>query len=150
MKEILAKDAFKRRSDEWTTWGNHCCVVVRKHTRSSCFGEGDENCWCVYGIVYKKHPIFERLNIDLCYYQCPEIGKMPLRGGCTYFQKIKTWRDGEECVSYKIGCDYSHLHDDRFAKMKTKDGAREVFDDALYLLNYLNNHERFTIKENSK
>jgi len=26
---------------------------------------------------------------------------MPLRGGCTYFQKIKTWRDGER-VRFRI------------------------------------------------
>jgi hypothetical protein len=100
---------------------NHSVELTR------CDGR-DGNIWCVYAYIYEQHPMWKILNPAMDMMSAPQL---PLHAGCTYFQFQHT--------CYKMGCDYNHLGDDRF--LRIKDHTRLLCDlDELntYLKEYTN------------
>lgn len=115
-------------ADKWTLRGDHFVVEVTRHAKLN----GD-NAWCVYVYMHASHRLFDSVNVGHDrYYDIDTVTAMPLHGGCSYFFKLS-----DNCI--KIGCDYSHLHDDRYALYKTKDEAYSVFVDAKELFDWMTN-----------
>lgn len=125
-----------KHRDEWTAnrHSNVCRVQVSRHTKND---EG-ENGWAVYALVFPDHPLFPVLlaahQAKTPYYDIPEVSAMPLHCGCSYFDAIES--EGK-VVSFKVGCDYSHLHDARYERSSKPDAVPDVFDDARILLERL-------------
>src|SRR5690554_877279 len=93
-----------------------------------------EHHWNVYAYICPGHPLFERIESeDFC------DGLLPLHGGVSYH---KWFYDSTGAVIYKkIGSDYQHLFDERFAGYSTEDEAWEVFRDAEELIQFMENRE---------
>ena len=72
--------------------------------------------WNVYVYIYPDHPLFERIESeDFC------DGLLPLHGGVSYHKWLY---DSMGAVIYKkIGSDYHHAYDSRFAGYSTEDEA---------------------------
>ena len=87
--------------------------------------------WNVYAYIYPGHPLFERIESeDFC---AAEF--LPLHGGVSYHE---WFYDFTGAVIYKkIGSDYHHAYDSRFAGYSTEDEAWEVFKDAEELIQFM-------------
>ena len=122
--------------DEWTAnrYSHVCRVMVSRHTKND---EG-ENGWAVYAIVFPEHPLFPVLlaahQAKTPYYRIQEVSDMPLHCCCSYFDAVD--RAGK-VISFKIGADYGHLHDDLYLRRNTADEVPGIFDDARLLLDHL-------------
>lgn len=125
-----------KHADKWTVEGNGFAIEVSRHDTY-----GGENGWCLYAVIRKGHPLFDLLNVEgKRDWEIDAINSMPLHGGCTYFEPIVHAKDGDglygrnykrgEIHAFKVGCDYSHLHDEWFRQAKTKGDAGRVFADA--------------------
>ena len=90
-----------------------------------------EHHWNVYVYIYPDHPLFERIESeDFC---AAEF--LPLHGGVSYHKWLY---DSTGAVIYKkIGSDYQHIYDERFAGYSTEDEAWEVFRDAEELIQFM-------------
>ena len=63
----------------------------------------------VYAYIFKKHPLFDKIDENGQMYQ-DVFNLMPLHCGPSYF---KVHRDEKnEVVSYQVGSDYHHLYDE--------------------------------------
>ena len=122
------------KKDEWWRRGKNFLVVVKHHT----VGLSDiDPCdgghrWNVYAFIYPDHPHFAA-------FKGPDMWQaaacaLPLHGGPTFLQYPMF--DGK-VTAVHVGCDYHHLHDDRFTRMATKEDAVKVFADADTLFNWL-------------
>jgi hypothetical protein len=120
------------------------CVTVTRHGKL--IGSG----WCVYAYVRKGHRLFDALNVGhFTYYGIDVISSMPLHGGCTFFEPLLHTKDSSndmrvkfkkgDIYAFKIGCDYSHLHDDHYSELETKEDAWSIFSDAEQLYRHLSN-----------
>ena len=133
--------------DTWTASakrnGHTCVVEVKRHTKEWVKRHGEagnpyfegENGWCMYAWIYPEHPLFVRIDSSKTEWENEAIQGMPLHRGCTYFKPH--FSPAKEITSYEIGCDYSHYRDDHFAHYATKEEAREIFDDADELMEWL-------------
>lgn len=103
-------DAFEIRVKHWTT-------------QKSQFMGG--NCWNLYAIIKRQHPLFTELIQIQNYMESDLLCQMPFHGGVTFFEKDES---GEEVV---IGCDYLHSCDmNGSMKADTLEEAVEVREDA--------------------
>lgn len=89
--------------------------------------------WNVYAYIFPKHPMFEQIIKEDLFDYGTDI---PLHWGASYHQ----WKydKNNSVLCKKIGCDYQHLHDDRFGRYATKEEAWEVFRDADSLIEFMN------------
>jgi len=88
--------------------------------------------WNVYVYIRPGHPLFERIESEAI---SRAGGFLPLHGGVSYH---KWFYDFKGAVIYKkIGSDYLHAYDSRFAGYSTKDEAWEVFRDAERLIQFM-------------
>jgi hypothetical protein len=95
-----------------------------------------KNRWCVYAYIYPKHRLFSTFHGDDHWQDATQ--NLPLHCGCTYLDYMM--RKGEiSCI--KVGADYSHLYDDKFAHYDSEDAASTVFSDAEELFDYLSKVE---------
>lgn len=129
---------------EWWCHGNEFLVTVKHYIETPSefmelnFDEGP-NRWNVYCFIYPSHPLFKKFKTvgrsggwpSICY-------TFPLHGGVSYFCKYTM--DNRKVTSYKVGCDYHHLHDNRFTYMETTEEAKEVFQDAERLHEWLSKY----------
>ena len=70
-------------------------------------------------------------------HQCikTQFSPIPLHGGCTHFsQHCNTKGD---VLSFRIGCDYAHLHDDHYSQMDYPDS---ILADAKELVEWARIH----------
>jgi hypothetical protein len=82
------------------------------------------NHWNVYIHVFKKHPVFDKLEEEG--QNSPFLEE--LHYGCSY---IKFDRDkSNDIVAKHYGSDYGHLHDDHYETVDNREAAREIFFDA--------------------
>jgi hypothetical protein len=110
----------------------------KSHTYTDEWGEGRFG-WCVYVYIGEKHPAHDLIDMTPKVYDGREytntsqniLSEMPLHGGCTWLSK--------ECKSIKVGCDYGHLYDDRYAHMETTEDAASIFRDADALFDWAKN-----------
>lgn len=77
------------------------------------------NLWTLYAYIYPGHPKFAALClVGDRYYDAglrEHLGDdLPLHCGATFFH-IHRDGDGKAC-SVQFGCDYDHLHDDRYRR----------------------------------
>lgn len=93
------------------------------------------NCWTLYANIFPNHPFYDKLKtVDTDRYSYSDIiCGMPLHCGCSFFDK----RSANSSELIRVGCDYRHLHDDRFGIMTSLEDAWEVVKDAEYLFKYL-------------
>jgi len=125
------------KKEVWNIRGDNCYIEVvnskRKIPDELKVWEEGENSWFVYAYIYENHPLFKKFDGDSIFQDA--ANNLPLHGGCTF---ICYSGDGKSFLSVKVGADYKHLHDDRFSNYETQEDAKEVFDDAKKLLEYLN------------
>jgi hypothetical protein len=124
--------------DEWRFSGRDFSVVVSRHeVAPDKISNTGIHRWCVYAYLYPKHPHFKNVEGSSIYQNATEV--MPLHGGCSL---IRFHKEAEaEINSIQVGCDYNHLHDDRFCDYETKEEAAEVFRDADELITWLTERE---------
>ncbi len=91
--------------------------VWRKTDRKRGFGieirrapfTGNENVWCLYAMIAKRHPLFSRFTDDTLDSAGEDI--FDWHGGVTYAE----WEfRKKEIAGVKIGCDYLHDMDDQY------------------------------------
>lgn len=122
--------------DLWRLHGKNFAVEVSRHTKDYCApGEG-QNGWCVYAYIYPDHPHFKKFDGDS--HGQAAACDMPLHGGPTYLRYHRA-DDGTVC-SIKVGCDYSHLYDERYSYHETMEDAITQFHDAEKLFAWLENY----------
>ena len=118
---------YQGKQKVWKREGSNFLVEVKRWRP----GYG-ENIWNIYVYLYPKHPLFEKSEDGICNSQ------IDFHGGCTH-----SWfsydKDGDARVK-EYGCDYAHYGDGRFGRMKTKEDAYEIFNDAREIYEYLSNH----------
>ncbi len=86
-----------------------------------------QNHWALYAYIYAGHPLFTRFDGEGLWQ--PATNALPLHGGCTFLQAFRN--NESTIVSWKVGCDYSHLHDECYGMLSpdyAPDG--QVFRDA--------------------
>lgn len=100
---------------EWIVHADTFSLMVSAHRQC------EDWVWCVYVLVSAKHPLF--INPEA-------VCELPFHGGCTYAEKFtqepaRGMRyEWQRTMSYlKIGCDYHHIDDDRYAVMDPADGV---------------------------
>jgi hypothetical protein len=87
--------------------------------------------WNVYVHIFPKHPIFGMvINEKIFNYGI----NIPLHRGSSYHKW--DYDSSGAVIAKHIGCDYQHLHDERFGTYKTKEQAWEVFRDADELIEF--------------
>lgn len=122
---------------EWKIGGENFLVMVTRHCEkpvvdADIYERQGEFRWCLYAYIYPTHRMFCEFENDSIHQKA--IVKMPLHGGCS---KLLKHQRGDIISAIEVGCDYHHIHDERFTYMATCDDAREVFDDAERLFNFL-------------
>ncbi|MFA7115458.1 MAG: hypothetical protein WC214_08380 [Candidatus Omnitrophota bacterium] len=86
--------------------------------------------WNVYVYIYPDHPMFDKIEKEHT-----RLVSLPLHGGASYHE---WFYDSTGAVIYKkIGSDYQHAYDSRFAGYSTEDEAWEVFRDAEELIQFM-------------
>lgn len=121
-----------RHKDEWKKRGTDFLVMVTRHSGVDPYTEITENKWCVYGFIYPEHPHFASFSGPNIWQDAASV--MPLHCGASLLEY--PMYDGK-VTSVKVGADYSHLHDERFLGMATKQEAYQVFSDAQDLFDWL-------------
>lgn len=121
--------------DEWSRRGKDFLVKISRHSAPRFdYDEsllkmvplGVDNKWCLYAFIFDKHPHFQKFEGDSMWQSASDF--FDWHGGCTFLE----YHRGKNLAigSVQVGCDYSHLHDDRFLEMATKEDAEIVFRDA--------------------
>ena len=133
-----------KHKDAWSRRGKDFVVEVVRWNAGLPLPEFDEgglgHRWNVYAYIHAAHPRFALIEPehDRGYYQ-DAISDLPLHGGPTFWRAAFTPGEvlGPTIAAWQVGCDYSHLNDDRFGYCATAEDAREVFDDADTLFDFL-------------
>lgn len=122
--------------DTWRQRAPTFLVEISRHNGGE-YCETGPHRWCVYAYIYPTHPRFKRFDGTANYWQ-QAVDELPLHGGPTYMITHLGY-DGaaDKVTSYQVGCDYSHLGDERFTHMATLDDARSVQADADRLFAFL-------------
>lgn len=94
--------------------------------------------WSIYAYIYPDHWLFQQFNGE-SFWQ-PATEDLPLHGGVTF---MRCHEHGGSIDSYQVGCDYQHLHDDRYGLMGPGDNSQFTYD-ADKLFKYLNAPEQPT------
>jgi hypothetical protein len=127
--------------EEWRASGISPFAFSVTVTRHEVAPMHDENRgphrWCVYAWIYPGHPRFKRFT-DESIFQAAAT-ELPLHGGVIATATLvrKHYDAKGDVTSVQVGSDYSHLHDERFTHMATRDEASEVFRDAERLIQFL-------------
>lgn len=129
-----------RRKEEWVKEGKHFRVSVVHWYTDEFHGETfyypRKEKWNIYLYFYKNHPFFDKFTSEDIYaHEQPE--PVGLHGGITFYRAHKDKKN--EIICHEIGCDYGHYRDDRFETMVTKEDAEEIFCDAEYAFEILQN-----------
>lgn len=133
--EVKAEKAIEwSPKREWWFNGPDFLVQVKHHIAGFDDDEG-RNRWNVYAFVYPKHPHFqafsgENMMQDAC-------TALPLHRGPSYH---RVHYDAKGAVTaHQVGCDYAHIHDERFQKSGPEDQFPNgtVFQDAQDLIQWL-------------
>ena len=134
MSEEKQEEIVFSESQSWKHIEKAFCVEAyhwKGETRE--FRDGG-NRWNVYLYVYPKSKFFQDIDKDASMYQ-DAILPIPLHGGCTHFsQHCNTKGD---VLSFRIGCDYAHLHDDHYSQMDYPDS---ILADAKELVEWARIH----------
>lgn len=125
-----------KHKDMWTREGKNFIVQVSRHSVNvedpACYDSDHGQRWCVYAYIYPKHPHFAKFEGPNIWQDATSI--MPLHAGCSLLKY--PMYDGK-VTSVHVGCDYNHLHDERFTQMKTQADAYSIFRDADELYDWL-------------
>lgn len=87
--------------------------------------------WYVYAYIYPGHPLFNKFQPNGGMIQ-EATNLIQCHGYCSFFSPYYD-DNGNKIISYKVGWDYNHLHDNDFTHMTTKEEAWRVFMDAEHL-----------------
>ena len=118
--------------ESWVRQGENFSVEIVHWTL------GEANKWNVYARISEKHPLFPEFILeDYNYYQ-PATDKLPLHGGCTYFQVTQSVSDPEAKL-VKAGSDYIHYGDEEF-ELATKPHPITI-NDAVELYEFLRTYK---------
>jgi len=132
------KDETEWPIQTWRRRYDHFLIEVVRRTRPP--RKTDDFCdergpylWNVYAYIYPPHWHFASFDGDKHWQPATDV--MPLHGGCTYLEyHLRPGETGLVVSAVQVGCDYSHLHDDRHTH--DADGV-EPFRDAKALANWL-------------
>lgn len=126
------------KKEIWTKQGDFFSVEV-VHWVSGAYNHetyekiGIKNHWNVYLNLYKKHPLFQRLDPSHdIYYDQPLIGGLDFHGGITFMEWLYDVKGNP--TRCKLGSDYGHLYD-QMEDISTEKDAWNVFRDANSLYN---------------
>lgn len=108
--------------------GNNFVVEVTCTPRKGYpdLGIPGEMIWCLYVIIGKGHPLYNKACANTTDYDCDLGDELydAWHGGCTYYKK--------NMDSVKMGCDYHHLGDEEYYKSMSEEipeGIAADFDD---------------------
>jgi len=99
--------------------------------------------WNVYAIIHPNHRLFDSFEGPDMFQ--PAASALPLHCGPSFLE-YHIGQDGK-VESVQVGSDYRHLWDERFSHYKTREEAREVFQDAEELFAYLSTNPEDTNTE---
>ncbi len=129
--------------EEWRKWGHGekpSFLIAVKHwldrdpgVQLDYVGSYGPHHWNVYAYIYPSHPRFNRFKGNDHYQNATE--DLPLHGGPTFLQ-YHFDKDMNVCA-IQVGSDYGHSGDEYFSGAATNKDAREVFQDAEALFNFL-------------
>ena len=124
----------------WSKKGENFSVEIVNWNRAE-IGEEDKyrelgmdtDMWNYYCYISPKHPLFDRLEEDMC-----NVPINNLHCGCT---DVKWFRDENGFVTCKrYGCDYGHIWDDHFNLHDSKYKKSVVHGEAEELFQELSNY----------
>jgi len=131
--------------EEWYKRGVDFQVMVKRWSISESCVNPREGCqiWNVYAYIYPKHRLFDSFEGPDMFQPAAEA--LPLHCGPTFLE-YHIEQDGR-VESLQVGSDYRHHGDARFSHYKTREEAREVFQDAEKLFAYLSTNPEDTNTE---
>lgn len=121
-----------KQAEEWSRSGRGFSVIVR-HWSVQYGAEPVKHCWNVYAVISSRHPLFESFTDDTMYQDA--ACALPLHAGPSYFERFHA--QPPRLAAVKVGSDYRHYRDERFAECETRADAYEVFRDADELFDHL-------------
>jgi hypothetical protein len=125
-----------KRSENWMREGKNFLVKINRHEvkrRDEEYSYEGPHRWCVYAYIYPKHPRFPKFEGSAMWQ--PAATALPMHGGPSLL--TLHYDDDGKVLSVEVGCDYNHLHDDRYTHMENADQACGVFNDAEDLFDFL-------------
>lgn len=129
MKEF-SKDKFIKK-DEWFIRGTEFSVKISHVFRKGFpnLGIEDNHAWCLYTMIFNKHPLFKKACKNKVDYDTDLGNKLypNFHWGCTYYSRQANY--------VEIGCDYQHLGDEKF--MASAELSDEILKDAKELFEYM-------------
>jgi hypothetical protein len=128
---VVMTEAPWDHKDAWRKRGQDFMVEVTRHNGTEDISEGPHR-WAVYAYIYPKHPHFAEFDGPHMWQLAATC--LPLHGYPSYLEY--PMYEGK-VTSVKVGADYHHLHDYHFTHYATPNEAREVFDDAQALFDWL-------------
>lgn len=122
-------DNFEVEIVHWHLYDDETKAKLSKLTFD--FGS-DNECWNVYAIIYKGHPLYEKLSSlkDDEYNNAMDLFPFYMHGGITFVKKNED--------NIKLGDDWMHLGDEYFQKCKNL--PSEVRIEAEELFEFLSNY----------
>ena len=131
----MSEEDLWNHKEEWYKRGADFRVVVRRWSFPESHWNQREGrqVWNVYAYIYPKHQLFDSFEGPVMFQ--PAASALPLHCGPTFLE-YHIGQDGQ-VASLQVGADYRHLGDERFSHYKTREEAREVFQDAEELFAYL-------------
>jgi len=109
----------------WVRRGKNFTVEISRHRINRSGSYDGQHGWCVYAYIFPEHPHFSRFSGPDMWQEAASV--LPMHGGPTY---LKYHESSGKVTCVQTGCDYNHLHDDRFTYMDTPEKAYSVFTDA--------------------
>lgn len=128
---INGKEKRMEKIDVYQLKGEQFTVEI-KHCEREFSGE---QAWCLYVIIHKGHPLYEKAcqnEEDYDTYLGDKIYD-DWHGGCTYYNKQATF--------VKIGCDYQHLGDESIYMSRSTVLPDVILADAKRLYEYFANKD---------
>lgn len=112
--------------------GKNFCVELSCTPRKGYpeVGIPGEMAWCLYVVIGKGHPLYEKACENKTDYDTDLGDKIygAWHGGCTYYKK--------DVDFVKIGCDYQHLGDECYYKNLSEEIPEDIETDFNDLYNF--------------
>lgn len=131
------------KKDEWWRRGKNILIQVKRSDVTPYAVEDGGQRWCIYAFIYPGHPYFTEFAAEDGNMMQPAAAAMPCHSYASFFRVHSEHQSGK-VVSYQVGWDFNHLHDERFTHFTSPGEASEVFSCADSLYDWLCRFEKTT------
>jgi hypothetical protein len=125
-------------AEEWTKDFDDFSITVKRWESPTIYPDKGKYRWNIYVYIYPEHPFIMNNRIEDLK---EKAYSFPMHGGVSYF-RIR-YNDTKHLSSVQVGCDYDYFKNARFSFYKTIEEAKEIFEHAEYLINWLNDENNF-------